>query len=324
VFRKPDRNSLLTFPGRSVLWNVYIHFTEQWRKPIVVVKSTYDGAANRRIIGAMNIEPHEIDVPAVKTIDRAARMLWVLARGDSEGLPLGVIVQLSGFGKGTTHRLLAALVEAGFAFQDPVTRRYRLGSGLTLLARIAQQQDVGAAATPYLERIARETLDTVYVSVREGPTAICVGRQIGSFPIRTLSLNVGDRRPLGVGSGSLALLAFLPDDQVEASLRHNEIWFREFEGYDVAYVRKTIVKSRRNGFAYVEGRIVAGMNALGVPVYDRTGNVVAALSLAAISDRVSSDRVASLVKILKKEAVRLGNALSVVTGKLELVTAEAG
>jgi DNA-binding IclR family transcriptional regulator len=260
----------------------------------------------------MSTESNEIDVPAVKTIDRAARMLWVLARGDNEGQPLGAIVQLGGFGKGTTHRLLAALVEAGFAFQDPVTRRYRLGAGLTLLARIGQQQDVAAVATPYLQRIANE-----------GPTAICVGREIGSFPIRTLSLSVADRRPLGVGSGSLALLAFLPDDQIDLSLRHNETWFREFEGYDVAYVRKAIVKSRRNGFAFVDGRIVAGMNALGVPVYDKAGNVVAALSLAAIADRVSGDRVADVVKILRKEAVRLGSALSATPAKAEPVAAEA-
>jgi DNA-binding IclR family transcriptional regulator len=271
----------------------------------------------------MNIEQHETDEPAVKSIDRAARMLWVLARGSSEGLALGAIVQLSGFGKGTTHRLLAALVEAGFAFQDPATRRYRLGAGMSVLARFGQQHDVGAAAMPYLERLAKETSDTVYASVREGPTAICVGRQIGSFPIRTLSLDAGDRRPLGVGSGSLALLSFLPDSEVETALRHNEMWFREFDGYDVAYVRKAIAKSRRNGFAFVDGRIVAGMNALGVPVYDRTGNVVAALSLAAISDRVSGDRLASLVKILKKEAVRFGNALSEVPGKAVLM-AEAG
>jgi DNA-binding IclR family transcriptional regulator len=250
-------------------------------------------------------------------------MLWVLARGDNEGLALGAIVQLSGFGKGTTHRLLAALVEAGFAFQDPVTRRYRLGAGLTLLARIGQRQDVAAAATPHLQRIARQTSDTVYVSVREGPTAVCVGREIGAFPIRTLSLSLGDRRPLGVGSGSLALLAFLPDDQVELALRHNETWFREFEGYDVAYVRKAIAKSRRDRFAFVDGRIVAGMNALAVPVYDKAGNVVAALSLAAITDRVSGDRIADLVKILRKEAVRLGDALSPATGKPELAAAEA-
>ena len=270
----------------------------------------------------MDSEPREADEPAVKTIDRAARVLWVLAQGSSEGLPLGIVGRQSGFGKGTTHRLLAALIEAGFVFQDPTTRLYRLGAGLTLLARIGQQQDVGAAAAPCLARLAEATSDTVYASVREGPTAICVGREIGSFPIRTLSLGVGDRRPLGVGSGSLALLAFLPDDEIEVTLKHNEMWFREFDGYDVAYVRKAIAKSRRNSFAYVDGRIIPGMNALGVPVYDNTGKVVAALSLAAIADRVSGDRISELVKTLRKEAVRLGNALSAIPGKAELVAIE--
>lgn len=253
--------------------------------------------------------------PAVKTIDRAARMLRILAQGNSDGMPLSTVSRLSGFGKGTTHRLLAALVEAGFAFQEPTTRRYRLGAGLALLARMGQQQDVGAIAAPSLERLAEITSDTVYASVREGSTAVCVGREIGSFPIRTLSLEVGDRRPLGVGSGSLALLAFLPDEEIEVALKHNEAWLKEYSDYDVAYVRKAIAKSRRSGFAFVDGRIIPGMNALGVPVYDNGGNVVAALSLAAIVDRVSGDRVAELVGTLKKEAVRLGHALSVVPRK---------
>lgn len=254
----------------------------------------------------------EADEPAVKTIDRAARMLRILAQGSSDGLPLSTVSRLSGFGKGTTHRLLSALVEAGFAFQEPATRRYRLGAGLTLLARMGQQQDVGAIAAPSLERLAETTSDTVYASVREGSTAVCVGREIGAFPIRTLSLNVGDRRPLGVGSGSLALLAFLPDDEIEIALKHNEAWYRDFDGYDAAYVRKAVAKSRRNGFAFVDGRIIPGMNAIGVPVHDGAGKVVAALSLAAIVDRVSGDRIAELAATLKKEAVRLGHALSAV------------
>jgi DNA-binding IclR family transcriptional regulator len=271
----------------------------------------------------MDREPREADEPALKTIDRAARVLWVLARGSSDGLPLGSIGRLGGFAKGTTHRLLAALVEAGFVFQDPATRRYRLGAGLSLLARIAQQQDVGAAAAPCLERLAEATSDTVYASVREGPTAVCIGREIGSFPIRTLSLEIGVRRPLGVGSGSLALLAFLPDAEIEAILKHNEMRYREFDGYDMAYVREAVDRSRRDGFAYVEGRIIAGMNALGVPVYDSAGTIVAALSLAAITDRVSGDRVADLVKLLRTEAARLGSALSVIPAKAEPIAVEA-
>ena len=263
----------------------------------------------------MQAEPHDNDEPAVKTIDRAARLLWILAQGSSEGLPLSVIGRTSGFGKGTTHRLLAALVEAGFAFQDGTSRRYRVGAGLSLLARIGQRQDVGAIAVPFLQRLAEATSDTVYASVREGPAAVCVGSELGSFPIRTLSLAVGHRRPLGVGSGSLALLAFLADEEVAPILKQNEAWFRQFRGYDAAYVRGEIAKSRKRGFTFVDGRIVQGMNAIGVPVYDKTQKVVAALSLAAIADRVSGNRIAEIVALLQKEAKLLGNALSIIPGK---------
>ena len=257
------------------------------------------------------IEVHETDEPAVKTIDRAVRLLWILAQGNSEGMPLSGISRLSGFGKGTTHRLLAALVEAGLAFQHPATRRYRFGASLSLLARFAQQQDIGALSFPVLQRIAETTSDTVYVSVREGPAAVCVGREIGSFPIRTLSLDIGDRRPMGVGSGSLALLAFLSDEEIEAVLKQNESWLRSFKGYDSAYVWKAVAKTRRQGFSFVDGRIIHGMNAIGVPVYDNSRKVVAALSLAAIASRVSGDRITEIVAILKREAAALGTSSSI-------------
>jgi DNA-binding IclR family transcriptional regulator len=266
-------------------------------------------------MGKMQAEPPDNEEPAVKTIDRAARLLWILAQGDSEGLALSAIGRASGFGKGTTHRLLAALVEAGFAFQDEASRRYRLGAGLSLLARIGQQQDIGAIAAPFLQRLAEATADTVYASVREGPAAVCVGSEIGSFPIRTLSLAVGHRRPLGVGSGSLALLAFLPDEEIELILKQNEAWFREFKGYDAAHVRTAIAKSRKQGFAFVDGRIVQGMNAIGVPVYDKSRRIVAALSLAAIADRVSGKRIAEIVAILQNEAKLLGDSLFITSRK---------
>ena len=67
------------------------------------------------------IEVHETDEPAVKTIDRAVRLLWILAQGNSEGMPLSGISRLSGFGKGTTHRLLAALVAAPMLLANPPT-----------------------------------------------------------------------------------------------------------------------------------------------------------------------------------------------------------
>jgi DNA-binding IclR family transcriptional regulator len=247
--------------------------------------------------------------PAVKTIDRAARVLRVLSAGGQDGLALRDVATRCEFGKPTAHRLLAALIDAGFAFQDIETRRYRLGVALSMLACAANQQHIGALAQPAIRRIADVTSDTVYASVREGPAAVCVGREIGSFPIRTLTLEVGDRRPLGVGSGALALLAFLPDAEIDVTLQKNEAWIAEYPGYSIDYLKQAVTEARRYGFSFVDGRRIQGMNAIGMPVYDARGAVVAALSVAAITDRVSGERIAELAGILQREAAVLSKAI---------------
>lgn len=248
--------------------------------------------------------------PGVKSIDRAARLLHALAEAGPEGAMLSDVARTSGLGKATTHRLLAALVGVGFVFQES-TRRYRLGAGLATLGQRAHRQDFAALAQPFIARIAAATADTVYASVREGVAAICVAREVGGFPIRTLSLEVGHRRPLGVGSGSLAILAFLPDDEVDRILRKNEEWLRGYPTMDRDVLLGLVAETRERGHSLITGLILPGMHALGVPVHDAAGRVVGALSLSAIADRVQPRRIAELVPMLKAEARGLGRALAV-------------
>ena len=56
-------------------------------------------------------------------------------------------------------------------------------------------------AEPALERLAHRTQDTVYLVARVGDEIVCLDAREGSFPIKALTLNVGDRRPLGIGAG---------------------------------------------------------------------------------------------------------------------------
>ncbi|MGF6597668.1 hypothetical protein P3T23_002385 [Paraburkholderia sp. GAS448] len=72
---------------------------------------------------------------------------------------------------------------------------------------------------PHLEALADKLEDTIYFVVRRGDFAVCYARAEGAFPIKTLTLRVGDRRPLGVGSSSLAIAAALSDDEVQRLLR---------------------------------------------------------------------------------------------------------
>jgi DNA-binding IclR family transcriptional regulator len=246
---------------------------------------------------------------AVKTVDRIAALLRVLAGHGADGVSLSEAARATGFGPATTHRLLTALADVGFAFQDPRTRHYRLGAVVATLGRAALQQDVASMADGALARLAEATGDTVFASVREGLAAICIGRAIGRFPIRTLTLDVGDRRPLGVGAGSLALLAALPDTEIASVLTRNAAWLKDFDGFTAEALMRLVAQTRARGYAFNDGLIVPAMNAIAVPVRDADGRPLFALSLAAIRDRMGPDRLGGLIDRLKSEAAELEHRL---------------
>ena len=42
---------------------------------------------------------------------------------------------------------------------------------------------------------------------------VCIDRKTGDYPIKVFTVEIGIRRPLGVGAGSIAVLAAMPDDR---------------------------------------------------------------------------------------------------------------
>ena len=252
----------------------------------------------------------EAQVSSVKTIGRAATVLKALAAGPGDGSRLTDIAAATGLGKATVHRLLGALAEVGFVDYDDQEKRYRLGYALFALGASARTFHVVDLARPCLVRLAAETGDTVYLSVRDGDEAICVDRRTGSFPIRTLTLDVGDRRPLGIGAGALALLAFENEAEIARVMRANAHARRNYAAFDDATLHTLITQARAQGYAFNDGNIVSAMSAIGVPVMDDAGRVLAALSIAAIRERFAGKRLAERVALLQAEARELAGALA--------------
>jgi DNA-binding IclR family transcriptional regulator len=254
--------------------------------------------------------------PAIQSIARAAAVLRALEAGGSDGRTLTAVARDTGFAKGTTHRLLQALTEIGFVYQDLGTRCYRLGAALGLLSRHAFQQDIASLARPALQRLAAASGDTISLSVPEGRSSVCIDRELGAFPIRNLSLDVGQLRPLGVGSGSLALLAFMPADEIEVIIARNAVWLHDYPAYHPDALRKMVRQTQSQGFSYVDGLIIPGVNAVGVPIFDADRRPTAALSITAIAVRISGDRTVEMVNLLNTEARRLSEQLVTAGGRI--------
>lgn len=248
-------------------------------------------------------------VVSVQTVGRTSIVLGALADCAGEGARLARVAEATDLGKTTVLRLLKALIEVGYVEYDERAKLYRLGYNLYLLGQSARRFHIIELARAGLDRLAAETGDTVFLSVRDGNMAHCVDRRTGSYPIRTLTLSVGDRRPLGVGAGSLALLAFENDAKVTAIIAANSVERSAFARFGDVHLRKMIAAARQHGYTYNDGRVVSAMNAVGVPVIDPQGHVAAALSVAAIHERMDPERRKMIVGLLKREAAVLRGLL---------------
>ena len=240
-----------------------------------------------------------------QNIGRATMVLTSLAANSAEGMRLTDVVNTTSLGKATVHRVLSGLVAHGLVDQDKASGRFFLSLKLISWAMAAGDRfGLARLAGNAMSRLSQRTQDTVYLSLRSGDEAVCIERREGSFPIKTLTLRLGDRRPLGVGAGSMAMMAFLADEEINRVIAGQSAEMSRY-GTDEMTLRDMIATARRLGYALNDERLIPGMSAVGVPIRRPSGQPFAALSVAAISSRLQLPRRDTIVASLKQEAEQI-------------------
>ena len=239
-----------------------------------------------------------------QSIDRAMGILSLVGRNNDRGLSLADLVKATGLNKTTVRRLLLALIEAGMVSQDEEDRHYRLGIEAYVLGTFAAPRfGLVETAMDSLARLSRKTGDASFVSARRNTNAVCLHREEGTYPIRSHVLQKGVEHPLGIGAGSLAMLAALPDDEVEATMAENwPIIRRDFPQVKAGTIEAGITETRRRGYAVNPGLIYPNAWAIGMAVANPDGTLAGALSIAAIDTRMQEDRQKELALLLREEA----------------------
>ena len=243
---------------------------------------------------------------AINSVQKSCRILRSLT--EPRVNRLSEIAAQAGLNKVTTLRILEVLTREGFVRRDDKTKTYSLGSEVFILAAaLRDRDDLRARARPSLVRLAAMSEDSVLLSVRSGGTeSVCVDKEVGSFPIRENHLDIGSRRPLGMGAGAMALLAWQSQAEIDAILPLVEQRLPLFPKVSMSWLKNEIDRSRERGYSVFLNMLVDRMGAIGVPIFGANGRPVAALSIAALSDRISSRRD-QLVDMLKREAEIIGN-----------------
>jgi DNA-binding IclR family transcriptional regulator len=250
-------------------------------------------------------------VSGSQAVERALQLLSIVGRGAEKGVALADVVADSGLNKPTARRLLMALMRSRLVEQDELTRRYYLGGELYVLGMLASRRHgLLEMAGESLKRLSGKSADTSFVSMRRDDYAVCLHREEGTHPVRTHALLTGDQNPLGVGAGSLAMLAALPDAEVEAVLGRIEgVIAAQYPGYSPQIIREDVARSRELGYALNPGRVIANSWGIGMAILLPDGRLAGALSIAAIDSRMDEARQKELVGLLAHEVERVQGKL---------------
>lgn len=255
-----------------------------------------------------NMDLREVaSASGAQAVERALRLLSFIGKGAENGVSLADVVRDSGLNKPTARRLLMALMRSRLVEQDEFTRRYYLGGELYVLGMLASRRhgllDMAAES---LRRLSVVSEDTSFISMRRDDYAVCLHRQEGTHPVRTHALLSGDQNPLGVGAGSLAMLAVLADAEVNAILQRVEgVIATDYPAYSRDIIWQDVIRTRELGYALNPGRVVSSSWGVGMAILFPDGRLAGALSIAAIDSRMGEKRQTELAALLREEVDRI-------------------
>ena len=259
------------------------------------------------MLPSMSQPARSIENPAVQSVDRALTILEVLAeRGWSSVGEVALHLEIH---KSTASRLLATLAQRGFVEQETARGRYRLGFGVVHLASaVTTELDLARLAQPICEGLSQQTQETVNVAVLEGKEVVNIAQVIGSSSV--VSVNWLGRRnfPHCTSTGKV-LLTFLPPTERAQVLAGPLERLTERTVTDPARLQAQLRKVREVGYAVTEEELELGLNAVAAPVRTFDGRVVAALSVAGPSYRMSQERLPEIAAWTRGAARQLSEQL---------------
>lgn len=242
------------------------------------------------------------NVDGTQAIRRAAAILRRIGQSNSQGVGLSAITEALQLPRSTTHRILKCLVEEGLVDHDYAKRRYVVGR-LTYelgLSVTSDQLDI-ARWRVAVERVAQRTGVTSYLLSRSGMEATCILKTDGSSVIRVIPVDVGQRRLLGVGAGSTALLAALDPETSDRVIEAIAPSLRNYPNLNEDVIRRIVDETRRTGVAVSQSNVVKDVLGIGVAIPKPGGIPSLALSIAALASQTNDEIVESWKQIIKQE-----------------------
>ncbi len=247
----------------------------------------------------------------IEILDVSLDVIECMMGGNSGYYRASEIARLLNINRSRVFRILKTLEIRGYVDFDPQTQGYRLGlKFLTISESVRERLDLRRESQDVLFELAQKTGDVAHLLVLFGQSAVCIDRYQGENMLQ-VAAPIGVPLPLYIGASPKILLAHLPSKEREHIIENLEL--RPFTPYTITdkdELRRCLEQIRKQGYAIDEQDYEKGVYAIGAPVRDHTGRVVAGITVTVPEVRYDAQRrdkiIQMVVEAAKKVSSRLG------------------
>ncbi|MDT8860353.1 IclR family transcriptional regulator [Alkalihalobacillus sp. MEB130] len=246
----------------------------------------------------------------VQSIERAMKILELLSK-KPKGLGVTEIHNELELPTTTIHRILSTLAKYNVVVKESDTDKYSLGLYLLhLTSSILENMDIRMVARPFLEELRDETNEVIHLCIHEEGEAVYIDKVENTQKIR-ISSQVGYRALMHCTGVGKALLAGMSEESVREIINKKGLpKFTEttITDYEVLIDHLKIIRER--GYSIDELEHEENIRCIAAPIFDFQGEVIAGISIAGPSSRVTRERVErELVPIILEKSKRISEAL---------------
>lgn len=239
---------------------------------------------------------------SIQSVKRALNILGIL-RNHPDGLGVTEIANKLDVAKSTAFRLLYTLLEEGYVHKDEQTDRYRLGLKLLQLGNeVAKSMDLRQVANPYLKRLADLTGETTHLAIYDKGEIVYIDKIESTATIRMYS-QVGLRAPAHCTGLGKAILSCLPEEEIDDLIATKGLRkYTENTLITKETLMEALTEARARGYAFDEEEHELGVRCAAAPIFNHEGKVVAGVSVAGPTTRISEEAVRQFGPIVKQIA----------------------
>lgn len=245
----------------------------------------------------------------LQTIQKAGELLTLFDREHSEWGVREVAAKLK-IAKSSAHDLMSSLAKLGFLNKTD-DNRYRLGWRLvTLSETLLATTELRKEARPVLEELAARYQETIHLAVLDDTQAVYVDKLEGRQAVRVELTSLGARLYAHCSALGKILLAYRPEEEVKRIIQTSGLpQFTPNTITDEEELFQALGKIRKQGYAYDLEEILPDLCCVGAPIYNYTGQVIAAVSMSVPAYRFRRSQTEyrdAIVRTAKKISKRLG------------------